>query len=119
MTGPRRRPMRRIGDLLPEAASALGLEQELRLARAMSAWQRIVDEHVPAARGSSRLVEVRGDTLLVSAGSALVATEIRLRSGTLLGALASTPGAPRARQIQVVVRPARTARLGDQQGGGG
>jgi predicted nucleic acid-binding Zn ribbon protein len=97
--------MRRIGDLLPEAASALGLEEELRLARAMSAWQRIVDEHVPAACGTSRLIEVRGDTALVSAPSSLIAAELRLRASALLAILGSTPGAPRVRQLQVVVRP--------------
>lgn len=108
MTGPRRRPMRRLGDLLPDAAAALGLEEELRLARAMSAWERIVAEHVPAAAGRSRLIGIRGDALLVTAAGAAVASELRLRSAALLAALAATPGGPRARELQVAIRPGGT-----------
>ncbi len=96
--------MRRLGDLLPEAAAALGLEEELRLARAMSAWERIVAEHVPAAAGASRLIGLRGDQLLVSAASTAVASELRLRAGVLLGALAAAPGGLRARELRAVVR---------------
>lgn len=103
MTG-RKRPMRRLGDLLPEAAASLGLEDELRLARAMSAWERIVAEHVPAAAGSSRLIGLRGDGLLVSAASALAANELRMRSSQLLAALAAAPGGVRARELHVAIR---------------
>jgi predicted nucleic acid-binding Zn ribbon protein len=104
MTSGRRRPMRRLGDLLPEAAASLGLEEELRLARAMSAWERIVAEHVPAAAGTSRLIGLRGDALLVTAASGLVASELRMRSSLLLAALALSPGGVRARELSVVVR---------------
>jgi len=96
--------MRRLGDLLPDAAASLGLEDELRLARAMSAWARIVAEHVPAAAGSSRLIGLRGDGLLVSASSALVANELRMRSSPLLAALAAAPGGVRARELYVAIR---------------
>ncbi len=50
---PRRRPPRRVGDLLPEAARALGLEEQLRWARAVAAWDAVVAERVPAAAGGS------------------------------------------------------------------
>ena len=50
--------LERLGDLLPEAARDLGLEDELELAGAISAWQRIVAERVPAAVGSCRLVRL-------------------------------------------------------------
>ena len=96
--------MRRLADLLPEAAASLGLEDELRLARAMSAWDRIVAEHVPAASGASRLIGLRGDGLLVSATSALVANELRMRSSALLAALAAAPGGVRARELHVAIR---------------
>ena len=49
----RRRPAR-VGDLLPEAARALGLEDELRLARAITTWDAIIAERVPPAVGSRR-----------------------------------------------------------------
>ena len=104
MTSGRKRSMRRLGDLLPEAAASLGLEDELRLARAMSAWQRILAEHLPAAAGRSRLIGFRGDALLVTADSGLVASELRMRSPLLLAALASSSGAVRARELHVAVR---------------
>ena len=44
----------RIGDLLPEAARRLGLEDELRLARAIATWDAIVAERVPPAAGACR-----------------------------------------------------------------
>ena len=46
-TTPRRRPMRRIGDLHPGCRRALGLEDELRLARAIATFEAIVAERVP------------------------------------------------------------------------
>ena len=49
----RRRPMRRLGDLLPPAAQALGLEEPLMRGRAMAAWSRLVAERVPAAAGTT------------------------------------------------------------------
>ena len=55
----RKRPLRRLGDLLPGIASQLGLDEELQAARAMSSWGRIVEEQVPLAAGASRLLEVR------------------------------------------------------------
>ena len=56
---PHRRPVRRVGDLLPEAARALGLEEQLRWARATTAWDRLVQARVPAAAGGARLVGPR------------------------------------------------------------
>ena len=39
MSAPRRRPMVRLGDLIPDAARALGLEDELRLSRAIATFE--------------------------------------------------------------------------------
>lgn len=100
----RRRPPRRIGDLLPGIASRLGLDEELRAARAISSWSRIVEEQVPAAAGASMLLEVRPPTLLVSADDAATGQELRLRSAELLDAFAAAPGGQRLLQLQVVVR---------------
>ena len=60
MTTPRKRPMRRIGDLIPDAARALGLEEELRLARAIATFEAVVAERVPAAAGSCRVIRLEG-----------------------------------------------------------
>ena len=58
MSTPRRRPMVRLGDLIPDAARALGLEDELRLSRAIATFEAIVAERVPAAAGSCRVIRL-------------------------------------------------------------
>jgi predicted nucleic acid-binding Zn ribbon protein len=102
MTG-RRRPMRRLGDLLPAAAAEFGLEEELRLARAMSSWARLVGELAPPAAGASRLLAIQPGVLVVSADAPIVAQELRLRSSELLAAFATAPGGARMLELRVVV----------------
>lgn len=96
--------MERIGDLLPAAARELGLEAELRLARATSTWDALVAERVPAATGSCRLVGIEGRDLLVEADLPIVAQELRLRSSELLGAFGTAPGGSPAAGLRVRVR---------------
>jgi hypothetical protein len=96
--------MRRVGDVLPEVASGLGIDRELRLARQMSAWQRIVAERVPAASGSSTLLAVQPPALVVSAGSPIVAQELRLRQLELLEAFGQVPDGQRLLELRVVIR---------------
>ena len=100
----RRRPMERIGDLLPAAARELGLEAELRLARAGSTWEALVAERVPAATGACRLVAIEDDALLVEADQPIVGQELRLRSGELLDAFRTAPGGFSATGLRVRVR---------------
>jgi predicted nucleic acid-binding Zn ribbon protein len=100
----RRRPMERIGELIPEAARRLGLEDELRLARAGATWDAIVAERVPPAAGACRLVKAEGGVLLVEADAPIVGQELRLRSPELLGAFRAAPGGFAARELRVVVR---------------
>ena len=52
--------MVRIGDLLPDAARGLGLEDELRLSRAMATFEPLVAERVPAAAGACRVLRIDG-----------------------------------------------------------
>jgi hypothetical protein len=96
--------MRRLGDLLPVAASALGLEEELRLARAMTAWERVVAEHAPAAAGATRLIAIRPEAIVVSASAPIVAQELRLRAADLLRAFATIAGGAVAPELRVVIR---------------
>lgn len=103
MSSPRRRPVRRVGELLPGIAQRLGLEEELRLARAMSSWQLLVEERVPAAAGS-RILEIRPPTLVVSAADAATGQELRLRSAELLEAFGSVPGGQHLLELRVVIR---------------
>ncbi len=100
----RRRPMERIGDLLPAAARGLGLEAELRLARAISTWDALVAERAPAATGSCWLVAIEAEALLVEAALPIVAQELRLRSDELLGAFRNAPGGFPASGLRVRVR---------------
>jgi len=72
--GRRRRPDR-IGDLLPEAARALGLERELRLARAVTTWDALIAERVPPAAGACRLVRLDDDAIVVAADEPIVGAE--------------------------------------------
>lgn len=115
----RRRPMRRLGDLLPEVAGRLGIEQELRRARQMSVWQHLVAELVPAAAGESQLLDVQPPALLVSATSPIVGQELRLRSSDLLAAFARAPDGQRLVELRVVVRPADGPPAGPHGGGRG
>jgi hypothetical protein len=96
--------MRRIGDLLPEAARALGLEEELRWGLAAAAWEQATMSVVPGAAGGSRAVRVDPDgTLVVEAAAPIVAQEIRLRAEDLLEAFAAAPGGMRVARLRVVV----------------
>jgi hypothetical protein len=113
----RRRPMRRLGEVLPSVASDLGLDDQLRQARAMSSWERIVEEHVPQAAGASSMLAIRPPSLLVSATSPIVAQELRLRAEELLDAFAGSPGGTRLLELRVSIRPVEAHRGGS--GGSG
>jgi Dna[CI] antecedent DciA-like protein len=82
----RRRPMVRLGELMPDAA--------------------LVAERVPAAAGSCRVIRLEGFSLVVEADAPIVAQELRLRGSELLAAFAAAPGGVGARELRVHVRPA-------------
>jgi predicted nucleic acid-binding Zn ribbon protein len=105
----RRRPSR-VGDLLPEAARALGLEDELRLARAIATWDALVAERVPPAVGSCRLLGVEPDALVVAVDEPIVAAELRMRAIELLAAFAAAPGGARVRHLKLRGDPAGAGR---------
>lgn len=104
MTTPRRRPMRRVGELLPEAARSLGLEDELRLARAIATFEAIVSERLPAAAGACRVIRLEGFAIDIEADAPIVAQELRIRGPELLTAFAATPGGLGVRDLRVHVR---------------
>ena len=111
MSSDRKRPMRRLSDVLPAVASQLGLEEQLALARAMASWERLVAELVPPAAGATQLLEIRPPALIVSADDAFVAQELRLRSDELLAAFATAPGGVRLLELRPVIqRPANRPR---------
>jgi hypothetical protein len=96
--------MRRVGDLIPEAARALGLEDELRLARAIATFEALVAERVPVAAGACRVVRLEGFAIDVEADAPIVAQELRLRSRELLDAFVTAPGGMGVRELRVHVR---------------
>lgn len=113
----RRRPMVRIGSLLPDAARQLGLEDELRLARAATTWAAIVAEHAPAASGLTALVRLDGTTLVVDADAPIVAQELNLHGPELLEAFSAAPGGQPARQLHVRVARAGPGTPGSREAG--
>jgi hypothetical protein len=96
--------MRRIGELIPDAARALGLEDELRLARAIATFEAVVAERIPAAAGACRVIRIEGFAIDVEADAPIVAQELRLRSRELLDAFAATPGGVGVHDLRVHVR---------------
>jgi predicted nucleic acid-binding Zn ribbon protein len=106
VSGERRRSRpRRVGDVLADVAGQLGLEDELRLARAMATWARLVEERVPAAAGTSRVLELRPPVLVVACDDPSSGQEMHLRATELLEAFAAAPGGMRLLELRVVVRP--------------
>ena len=108
----RRRKPDRVGDLLPDAARALGLEDELRLARAISTWDALVAERVPPAVGACRLVALERDAIVVEADEPIVAAELRMRALELLGALGAAPGGARVHELRLRGDTGRTTPRG-------
>jgi Dna[CI] antecedent, DciA len=100
----RKRPMVRLGDLIPDAARALGLEDELRRSRAMATFEAIVAERVPSVAGACRVTHLEGFALDVEADAPIVAQELRLHQVELLGAFAASPGGLGVQQLRVHVR---------------
>jgi hypothetical protein len=96
--------MRRVGDVLSGVATELGIDRELKLARQMAAWERIVAERVPAAAGTSDLLSVQAPAIVVSAPSPIVAQELRLRQSELLQAFAQAPEGQRLLELRIVIR---------------
>jgi hypothetical protein len=96
--------MQRLGDLIPDVARRLGLEEELRRSRAMSTFDALVAELAPAAHGACRAIRIDGYALLVEADAPIVAQELRLQGPQLLAALAAAPGGMGLRELRVHIR---------------
>lgn len=104
MTG-RRRPMARIGELIPDAAAHLGLGDELRRGRAVATFDAIVAELAPAAHGACRAIRVDGPSLLVEADAPIVAQELRLHALELRDAFRLAPAGAQIEEIRITIRP--------------
>lgn len=108
----RRRPMARIGELIPEAAARLGLGDELRRGRAVATFDAIVAELAPAAHGACRAIRVDGPRLLVEADAPIVAQELRLHALDLRDAFRAAPAGAPIEDIHITIRRAGASRGG-------
>ena len=106
----RRRPMSRIGDLIPDAAARLGLADELRRARFVATFDAIVAERAPAAHGACRALRIEGGALVVETDAPIVAQELRLHERQLLDAFRNAPAGGQVSELRVTVRPHRSSR---------
>ncbi len=106
----RRRPMSRIGDLIPSAAARLGLADELRRARIVATFDAIVAERAPAAHGACRALRIEGQALVVEADAPIVAQEVRLHQRELVDAFRNAPAGGQVGELRVTVRPHRPSR---------
>jgi hypothetical protein len=100
----RRRPMTRIGELMPAAAAGLGLQDELRKARFVATFDAIVAELAPAAHGACRAIRVEGETLVVEADAPIVGQELLLHGTQLAEAFTRAPAGMPVRQVRVAIR---------------
>jgi hypothetical protein len=100
----RRRPMSRIGELMPQTAARLGLEDELRRARFLATFDAIVAELAPAAHGACRALKVEGEALVVEVDAPIVGQELLLHGEDLTAAFRRAPGGASVRQLRVIVR---------------
>ncbi len=106
----RRRPMARIGDLLPRTAERLGLGEELRRGRAAATFDAIVAELAPAAHGACRALRVDGSTLVVEADAPIVAQELRLHALDLRDAFRAAPAGAPIEDLRITIRRAGASR---------
>ncbi len=106
----RRRPMARIGDLLPTTAERLGLADELRRGRAAATFDAIVAELAPAAHGACRAVRVDGPVLVVEADAPIVAQELRLHALDLRDAFRAAPAGAPIEDLRITIRRAGASR---------
>jgi hypothetical protein len=98
--------MVRIGDLIPEAARELGLDEELRRSRAMATFDRLIAELVPSVVGACRVTRVEAAVVVVEADAPIVAQELHLHRPELERAFAATPAGAGVREIRIANRRA-------------
>lgn len=91
-----------LAGLLPDAARALGLEEELRFARTMGAFSDLLGEMAPHLVAGSHLVAIERGRLIVEASNSIAAQELHLRGAEIARAFSERPEGERS--IGVTVR---------------
>lgn len=90
-----------LAGLLPEAARALGFEEELRFARTMGAFGDLLREVAPHLAPVGHLVAIERGRLIVEAKNPAAAQELHLRGAELARAFSERPGGERSIGITV------------------
>lgn len=85
-----------LAGLLPEAARALGFEEELRFARTMGVFGDLLREVAPHLAPVSHLVAIERGRLIVEARNPVAAQELHLRGSELARAFSERPGGERS-----------------------
>ncbi len=95
-----------LAGLLPEAARALGFEEELRFARTMGAFGDLLREMAPHLAAVSHLVAIERGRLIVEARNPVAAQELHLRGAEITRAFSERPGGERSIGLTVrIVTP--------------
>lgn len=91
--------MRPLGGAVQRMIRALGLEDELARADAVSSWQEVAREVIGTDADRTRAVRVEDHTLVVAVPTAQWAAEIRLRERELVRRLPPASGIRRIRAV--------------------
>jgi len=94
-----------LAGLLPEAARALGFEEELRFARTMGAFSDLLREVAPHLAPDTHLVAIERGRLIVEAQNPVAAQELHLRGAELARAFSERPGGERSLGLTVRIAP--------------
>lgn len=91
--------MRPLGGAVQRMLRALGLEDELARADAVTSWPKVARDVIGTDAERTRAVRVEGHTLVVAVPTAQWAAEIRLRERELVRRLPPASGIRRIRSV--------------------
>jgi len=100
-----------VGQLLPEAARALGLEGELRLARRSTAFNALLVTLAPTLAGHCALVSIERGEMIIDVETSAAAQELHLRGREITAAFSNLPEGERTHGLHVRVVPPKGNRL--------
>ena len=94
--------MRPVGRVVGRVLRGLGIATEVARAGAVEAWPAVALAAFGADASTTRAVSIDGATLIVAVPTSAWASEIRLREGDLVRALANAAPASDIRSIRTV-----------------
>jgi hypothetical protein len=87
----RRGKPQQLSALIPEAARALGFQEELELSRRARVFHELLEQIAPHLASHCRLVGSKGGRLTIEVDDRATAQELHLRSTELAGAYSNHP----------------------------